>query len=214
MSIYKYIVPILALVLIGGGCANYIEEVNCDDDPSHPSCVEKTALEKALEWSPWEETQRSANRIANALYGDDWDEEHGALDVNADLVAEEHGFVALYTDALSRRPIDHFKGYAASYLTRHSDAYTLYELERYESEFRTDVEAVFYKDVIDNRGKEIFVLVSQMTGIGPEGATPWYETVVYALNEEQTGYFRVKSIEEQLSNLYPSEAVKEKLNQL
>ena len=209
---YKYILPIFALVLLGGGCSSTIIEDDCGTSPRSVDCAE-TQLDKALEWNPWESKQKSANRIAAAVYSDDnWQNRHQGLEVTGEVMFEEHGLLSLYADAASRMPVTHVKGFAAVYPHRHADRYDLYLLERYESEFHADVEAVFYQDIDGDKYKEIFVLISQMTGVGPEGAIPWYETLVYKLKDDV--YIRLPDVEKQLHNLYPSSAVKQKLNQL
>lgn len=64
--------------------------------------------------------------------------------------------------------------------TRDPHHYNRYELPQPpESEFRTTVEAVLFENIDADPARELLVLCSLMTGIGRDGAKPWYETFVF-----------------------------------
>lgn len=141
----------------------------------------------------------------------DWKMAHEAVEVWA--AGAPHSIVVAYQE----------EGMAAqgfhSYVLVSADLgnkvkYTKIDLpDTYKGEAYTQVQAVWsqwggkkpYPD-------KLFILVSQMTGIGPGAAKPWYETYVY----EWTGSnWQVNTqLSKELFNLYPAGKVKEKLNQL
>ncbi len=62
-----------------------------------------------------------------------------------------------------------------------------------------EVDAVMYKNLDEKPGKELFVLINYMTGIGPTGAIPNYEVLIYSYRKKQSKIYFNKIISKKLS---------------
>lgn len=217
-----------ALLLIGAGCGYEGPKAQTppSDQPAATSTVEtpevnnKTVTVTTTPPAPLtgtSYTRKSGESVGAFAYrtlqdmSGDWKMTHEAVEVWA--AGAPRSIVVTYQE----------EGMAAQgfhgYVLVSADAgagvkYTKVDLpDAYKGEAYTNVQAVWSQwGGKKSHPDKLFILVSQMTGIGPGAATPWYETYVY----EWTGSnWQVNTqLSKELFNLYPAGKVKEKLNQL
>ncbi len=201
-----------SLALIGVGCSQLI-----DNEIEHQTNYRSMLPDHNDRPPEFTQTHGESNvvfafRAGQEVYGGQLGKSmHDLIQTQGELMDENKAFLALYAvDQMD--PAQSFVGYV---LALHPNtAYQLYPLEPVTNEMPTFVESVFFMDVAGDEQKEILVLYSTMTGIGPTGAQPYYETAVYTFETKPDGskkYVRLPEIESELVELYPAEVVQAKL---
>ncbi len=204
----KYFSIFMVFVLFGAGCVT-------DGRDRRPTPPIEEGVELHTRKDRLETDAEFVDRLASRI---DFlgERMHEVIVTDGDVKGEYMGILAFYEAGIDDRDpsSERFVPLFVELETEDAEGYVLHQLPWLVTTYFTTIESVFFRDVDGDGFSEIYVLNSQMTGIGPEGAKPWYETFVVRYWDKLGGFDRHDEIEEFLYDQEEMQTVSEVKNAL